>query len=570
MRSCPRQVAGVRSVAALSVVWCRRGGRTADRGVCWRRRLVVGAGLLIVFSVAAIGLSQSRTDTVAFLGRPARGLGPSGSAVTAPRGAEPLVDGTIRAENLRPGSAGWQIADGDKKPRPIEGFADRVSGLQGDRLRLFVTTHAPSFRVLAYRTGWYGGIGARLVWSSAQVAGSVQPQCGVLPATRTVDCSNWAQSLTVQIGRQWVPGQYLLKLVQPDGGASFVPLVVRNDRSHAAIVVVASVTTIEAYNGWGGFSLYGDYAGRAGNRATVVSFDRPFGGWANSGFILGDTFEVAQMLESQGLEVTYTTDVDLHEHPDLLGNHRVVISGAHDEYYSLEMRNGLKAARDRGVNIVFLGANAIFRRIRFQTSPLGVDRREVNYRSAVLDPLAKLDPARVTTNWRDPPRARPERALTGTDYECNQGGLSADMVVSDAAAWMFRATHVTQGEHFPNVVRGEYDRVIRAPGTPPGIEVLTHSPLRCGGRQSWSDMAYYVAASGAGVVDVGTLMFEPHLAPLCAPADLDVAHWECQLRQTMNNIITSFAQGPAGSRHPARSNIDPLGITGADGSQSAE
>ena len=53
------------------------------------------------------------------------------------------------------------------------------------------------------------------------------------------------------------------------------------------------------------------------------------------------------MLEAEGQDVSYVTDVDVHEHPELLGNHHEVISGAHDEYYSRVMRNGLQTARDQ-------------------------------------------------------------------------------------------------------------------------------------------------------------------------------------------------------------------------------
>jgi hypothetical protein len=109
-------------------------------------------------------------------------------------------------------------------------------------------------------------------------------------------------------------------------------------------------------------------------------------------------------------------------------------------------------------------------------------------------------------------------------------------------------------------VRDEYDRVIPSPSTPEDIEVLSHSPLTCRGKRSWSDMAYYGAPSGAGVVDVGTLLFEPHFGPLCAPAALTPAQWQCQLRQVLFNIITEFAKGPAAARHPPHSNVDRLGI----------
>jgi hypothetical protein len=323
---------------------------------------------------------------------------------------------------------------------------------------------------------------------------------------------------------------------------------------------VSDVTTLQAYNTWGGYSLYTSTDGHPGGRADVVSFDRPMDMyWAQSG-TLGDSYNIGQLAESLGLDVSYATNIDQHLRPELMRDHKVIVTGSHDEYYSLEMRDGLEAARDRGVNVVFLGANAVYRRIRLEPSSLGDARHEVNYRSARTDPLAGVDPERATTSWREAPAARPESTLTGTYYECNEGGMQADMVIVASDAWMFAGTNVTPGQHWPGLVSEEYDRVTPSAPTPPGIQVLAHSPLTCRGNASFSDMAYYTAPSGAGVLDVGTLGFEPHLGPVCPPERVTPAEWQCQVRQMMANVVTDFARGPAGPRHPARSNLDALGI----------
>jgi N,N-dimethylformamidase beta subunit-like, C-terminal len=534
------------------------GSEPGGRGVS-RRRVVAG---LVALAAAGVGVGEV-VDRHSHVGVPAT----RANRTTAdPIGAAAATAGDGRAliqeENARPGTPGWTIPDGDARPRGIEGFTDRVSAQVGDAVRLFVRTAAPTFQVVAYRTGFYAGIGARSIWASGTVRAATQPEPIVQPDTLMVDCSHWSSSLAVTIDESWPPGQYVFKLTPAFGSSSFVPFVVRDDSRHSDVVVIGDVTTIQAYNTWGGHSLYGDEAGDPARRSTVVSFDRPYAnGWAQVGAILGDTFNLAILVESLGLDVTYTTNVDQHEHPELVANHRVIISGAHDEYYSVEMRRGLEAARDHGVNIVFLGANAVYRRIRFEDSPLGDDRHQINYRSAAADPLTGIDPERVTTSWRERPAARPESTLTGTYYEAGQSGLSAPMVIVDAGAWMFDGTNATNGQRWPAMVREEYDRVTPGAPTPPQIEVLTHSPLVCRGRRSFSDMAYYTARSGAGVLDVGTLLFEPHLGALGRPGDLDGDHPDLQIRKLMANVITEFARGPAGRTHPATPNLERLGIT---------
>jgi hypothetical protein len=528
------------------------------------RRHVLG-GILAAGAVAGRlgGLAaehRSGHARAAVLRRP-----PAGAAARRPNLAEPATgDGGafIHDENARPGTPGWTIPDGDVRPRGIEGFIDRTSAERGDTVRLYARTAAPTFTVTAYRTGYYGGAGARRIWSSAMVRAPTQPDPVVHPATRTVDCANWTPSLAIDIDETWPPGQYLLRLEPATGSASYVPLIVRDDSRATDIVVISDVTTVQAYNAWGGFSLYGDEVGDPARRATVVSFDRPYGNsWAQVGSIIADTFNVGMQLESMGLDVGYITNVDEHQRPDLLARHRLIVSGAHDEYYSLEMRTGLEAARARGVNIVFLGANAVFRRIRFAPSPLGPDRRQINYRSARADPLDGIDDRRVTTNWRDDPDPRPESSLTGTYYESNQPGLTAAMVVVDPGAWMFDGTGVTGRHRWPGLVREEYDRVTPGAPTPERIQVLAHSPLVCRGKASYSDMAYYTVPSGAAVLDTGTLRFEPHLGPLDPRSGRQAGQPDPQIRRLMANVFTELSRGPAGRTHPAEPNLDRLGIT---------
>jgi hypothetical protein len=527
------------------------------------RRSVIAGGAALVAGGAIIGGARAPTTPGPFGGGGGDTSPDQGSPGDAPPAGAPRGADAIRAENERPGATDWTIADGDARPRGIEGFTDRVSATQGDTVRLFVRSPAPTFQVRAYRTGFYAHLGARLIWTSPVTTVPDQPAATVDPVTRMVDCSHWTPSLTIEVGTDWPPGQYLLKLVPSTGSETFVPFVVRDDDHASDVLIVSDVTTIQAYNTWGGHSLYGDDVGDPSRRATVVSFDRPYNrGWAQSGAILGDTFGIGMQCESMGLDVTYTTNVDQHARPDLMGRHRVIVSGAHDEYYSLEMRDGLEAARDRGVNIIFLGANAVFRRIRLERSPLGPHRRQVNYRSAAADPLDGIDPERVTTSWRDAPAARPESSLTGTYYESNEAGLSYPMVIVEPDAWMFDGIDMAAGHTWPGVVREEYDRVTPSAPTPPRLQVLAHSPLVCQGRSSYSDMTYYTAPSGAGVFSAGTLLFEPRLGPVVEPVGVDGdADPDVQVRRMMANILLAFTEGPAGRRHPAVPNLDRLGIT---------
>ena len=222
----------------------------------------------------------------------------------------------------------------------------------------------------------------------------------------------------------------MLKLVGSNGAQSYVPLTIRDDSSRAALVIQNSVTTWQAYNDWGGYSLYHGPGGSFGDRSRVVSFDRPYEARRGSGDLFWIEAPVIYLAERLGLDVTYWTDIDLHQRPGLLMRHRALISLGHDEYWSSAMRRGALFARSHGVNLAFLGANDVYRHIRLEASPLGEDRREVNYKVAAEDPLYGVDDDEVTSQWREGPVPRPESLLLGGLYQCNP--VTADMVVSVA------------------------------------------------------------------------------------------------------------------------------------------
>ncbi|MEA2565382.1 MAG: hypothetical protein QOD49_559 [Actinomycetota bacterium] len=472
------------------------------------------------------------------------------TVVAGPPGPYGPTAAWVVAENAKPGTPNWALGNRARQHQ-IEGYADRVSIDVSGTVHLLVSTTAPTFKVEAYRMGYYGGAGGRLVWTSPDQPGAVQPAYTVSPGTNMVETA-WKPSLTVTTDAAWPPGQYLFKLVASSGFQSYVPLTIRDDASRAAYLVDSDVTTWQAYNLYGGYDLYQGPSGRS----RIVSFDRPYALGDGSGDFLGNEFHVVSLVESLGLDVAYSTDVDVHEHPDQVLDHRAFISLGHDEYYSLAMRNGLQAARDHGVNLMFLGANAIYRHIRFEPSALGPNRHEVDYKDAKEDPLNGKNGADTTpAAWRYPPNNNPESTIIGNYYQCNP--VVADMVISDPSSWIFAGTGVTAGQHLSGVVGTEYDHYDpKAPG-PRNVDVAARSPLVCQGRPDYADMTYYSAASGAGVFASGTLLWIPKLDPNCAmPCPGRV------VTRVTENLLAAFGAGPAGKTHPSTGNWHsmPTGI----------
>src|SRR5439155_556791 len=94
-------------------------------------------------------------------------------------------------------------------------------------------------------------------------------------------------------------------------------------------------------------------------------------------------------LERSGYDVKYSTDVDTHENSGRLLNSKVFLSGAHNEYWSKEMYDGVQQARDAGVHLGFFGADAVYWQVRFEPSPLtgAADRVMVGYKDRTIDPV---------------------------------------------------------------------------------------------------------------------------------------------------------------------------------------
>jgi hypothetical protein len=453
-------------------------------------------------------------------------------------------------ENSRRGDPRWRI-DRIGELNEIEGWADRASVKPGETVGLHISTTAPTYRVTAFRTGWYQGTQGRLVWRSHLLRGQLGRPAKLLSPTNA-PVTNWPVSLEIDTSG-WVPGFYCFRLDASTGGQRYIPLAIRSGDAAGKIVLLNGDTTWQAYNPYGAHSLYGGPDGAFATRARAVSFDRPYGGYEGA---QGDSefqanlLPVLSLVERMGLPAEYLSDTDLHADPKALDGALAVLSPGHDEYYSTQMRDHLQEARDKGTNIAFLGSNAIFRHIRLEQTGIGPHRLMTCYKVPEEDPFYGKRNAEVTGQWRYPPNARPESVLTGVFYESNP--VRADMVIRNPRHWLFAGTDVVDGTRLPDLVGPEYDRVNLDVPTPRPIEVLARSPLVCNGASSYSDMAYYTIRSGAGVLSTGTNWWINSLSGASGPV--------CQ-RVTMRvtiNMLKAFAAGPAGDQHPAVDNLAQL------------
>jgi fibronectin type 3 domain-containing protein len=329
----------------------------------------------------------------------------------------------VSCENAKPGNppSEWDIVGmGDPS---IQGFATEFSVNHGETVDFKVKTDAAAYRLDVYRMGWYGGNGARkiaTVTPSATLPQS-QPACLTDASTGLVDCGNWATSASWAVPATAVSGIYFARLVRTDtGGDSHVFFIVRDDEGASELLFQTSDTTWQAYNRYGGNSLY---VGSPASRAYKVSYNRPFTtrDFASPSFVWEDEYPMVRWLERNGYDVSYTSGIDTDRRGAELLEHEAFLSVGHDEYWSGQQRANVEAARNAGMDLAFFSSNEIFWKTRWEASIDGSGRPYrtlVSYKETKAN--AKIDPnAAWTGTWRDPrftppgDGGRPENALTG-------------------------------------------------------------------------------------------------------------------------------------------------------------
>ncbi len=384
----------------------------------------------------------------------------------------------IQIENQNPGTFAW-FPQNVANNHEIEGYASLTSINAGGQISFFVNTSDPQYTLTVYRLGYYQGLGGRQMTSPVTLTGIAQAIPTPDPITGMVECQ-WTNPYILNVPANWTSGMYVAMLAgQSSGKQNLIAFVVRNDGRRSDLIFQSSVTTAQAYNGWGGKSLY-DFTSADGIPGVKVSFNRPYDDSDGAGEILSWEVNMAAFLEQEGYDVVYSTDVDTHERPSELLLHKGFLSVGHDEYWSYEMRQNVVAARDQGVSLGFFSANDSVWQIRFEPSLLtgAADRTEVCYRD-FTDPYAS-NPATyylVTTMWRDlhvTSPATPEDSFIGEMWNPAEP-VDSDITVTDASHWVFANTGLVNGSKLRGLLGYEVDRIYNDASSPAGVVDLAHS-----------------------------------------------------------------------------------------------
>jgi hypothetical protein len=410
----------------------------------------------------------------------------------------------------------------------VEGYCGELSTVPGGTVTLHVSCRTERYDIVIHR--W--GAGREQVWATTGLVGTEH----TTPADADSNGCGWPVAVTVPIGDDWRSGFYLVTLTAhgapADRAVGYACFVVRAGGQRARALLVLATNTYNAYNSWGGCSLY------TGGRQ--VSFARPFGRgmlvrppterddrksrptyrseepdvdgmiyqqyrFANGypGFMGSAgwfTYErrFVEWAEAKGLQFDYAVSSDLELDPGTVDGYDLVMGVGHDEYWSAGQRVAVEDHVRRGGNYASLSGNTMFWQVRLYDH--GRTMVCYKYSAHQSDPVVGTEAqATMAGMWCDPLVGRPETAFLGAGsayglysrFGAATPRGSGAFTVYRYDHWMFAGTGLRYGDLLgadDGVVGYEtvgcrlgFDAVqlpvaVGGDGTPGDIEVVAFTP----------------------------------------------------------------------------------------------
>lgn len=412
---------------------------------------------------------------------------------------------------------------GELRPLFVEGYAGKVSYAAGQEVTFHVSTTAERFGFEVARIGATNV----MVLQTNGISGAEHP----IPENASSHGCGWPVSYRFSLPAEWESGYYEVRLRVEDRGGAYTHRGRRTAESDFFFVVRPKVpgrrtkvllqlasNTYNAYNNWGGFSLYGFHA-RAKVQGHRVSFRRPpasqFNNWERP---------FVEWAERKGYVLDFCANLDLEEHPELLKAYQLVLSVGHDEYWSSGMRDNLERFIGDGGNVAFFSGNSVCWQVRAEDEGSALTSWKQWFNSDPVFPTG--DHKLLSTLWSHHLVRRPENQLTGVGflwggYHRSHGQFmdgKGSYTVHRPNHWIFEGTDLRRGEDFggkDTIVGYECDgceMTIRdglpyptgRDGTPTNFTILATAPAKWHPDDAYWYDRFEQGRVGAAVVGVYT------------------------------------------------------------------
>ena len=414
------------------------------------------------------------------------------------------------------------------EPPSVQGYTGRLAYRPGEAVEFHVSSSFPAYAVEVAREG----AKREVVWSKTVEGGVLR----VTPADASSRGCRWPVSFTLPVPETWRTGYYAVTLSGAEAGKPPVKselfFVVSPARpgAESKILIQLATNTYNAYNNWGGYSLYA-YNARDKVQGRRVSFDRP----PQSQFRTWELPFVA-WAEANGYALDYAVNSDLEFRPEILKSYKLVLSVGHDEYWSTPMRDDLEAFIAAGGNVAFFSGNTCCWQVRSEDEGRALACWKQSFGD---DPVYKSSDHRLlSTLWSHHLVNRPENSLTGVGFLYGGYHRSHDQFMTGSGAyqahrpehWLLAGTGLKDGDSFggkDTVVGYECDgceftlkdgkpEPTHRDGTPESFEIVATAPARwapddCEWYERWQKgrtgaavLGTYTRPGGGTVVTVGS------------------------------------------------------------------
>lgn len=421
----------------------------------------------------------------------------------------------------------------------IEGYPGEISYAPGDEAAFHISTTSPQYDIEIARIGKERVV----VYEKKDIEGGLEY---AIPEKASSEGCGWPVAHRLKIPADWKSGYYEARLRIADTGGRFsqwntrtaestLHFVVRPARpgQDAKILLQLATHTYNAYNNWGGSSLYG-FHGRSNLQGHQVSYLRPsrgqFSRWEQP---------FVEWAETQGFAIDYATNLDLELRPEMVKPYRLILSMGHDEYWSAPMRDTVEGFIAAGGNVAFFSGNTCCWQVRWQPETKSLlswkqwfNQDELYSSTAETIPL-------LATLWSHRLIGRPENTLTGVGFI--HGGYhkshgqhmdgSGAFTVHRPDHWLYAGTGLKAGDAFggkDSIVGYECDGCeiewrdglpfpTHRDGTPKTFEILGTAPATWAAGDSWwyeewpspdhtghAVLGVYTSEKGGTVVTSGT------------------------------------------------------------------
>ena len=398
-----------------------------------------------------------------------------------------------------------------------DGYLSPLSVAQGEKLRFYISTGDPKFDLTFFKLG----LEKKFVLTLHDLPGGIQATSD----SAFINGCNWKVTGEMVIPFSWSSGVYEADFPSADTMKKCIFVVREKDPGrHSKTVVCLTANTWQAYNNWGGRSLY-DFNSYAQTASVKVSVQRPFSDTSENTYFHW-TDKLVKWLDAHHIEAEFCVNTDLDRDPKFLSHYKVYVTAGHDEYWSRPERNDLETFLHFGGRIICLSGNTCWWQVRFEDSL----QRMVCYKDSSIDPMYPMRDSIVTTNWGRSPVNDPPNSLLGLSFEhggfINDKGIFPQILgyggytVFNSNHWMYNETGVKDGDviGLQDAIAGYeadgtlfdwaggFPLVTGEDKTPKNFSILGISPAASSANlpAGHACMGYYTTSSGGAVFNGGS------------------------------------------------------------------